>query len=58
MHIGPCDDSEVRLEGANYDNEGRVQICYGNMWGTVCDSNWGSTEAMVVCSSLGFPADG
>ena len=58
VYIGPCYDGEVRLEGANYDNEGRVQICYGNTWGTVCDSNWGSPEAMVVCSSLGFLADG
>ena len=36
------------------DNEGRVQICYNNEWGTVCNTGWGQEEAMVVCRQLGF----
>ena len=55
---GPCADSEVRLEGAKYDNEGRVQICFNDTWGTVCDSNWGTTESTVVCNQLGFSTQG
>ena len=58
IYIGPCTNGEIRLEGANYDNEGRVQICFNNVWGTVCDSTWGLDEASVVCRQLGFPADG
>ena len=57
-YIGPCADGEVRLEGANYDNEGRVQICFNNTWGTVCDSTWGINEASVVCDQLGFLQSG
>lgn len=55
---GPCIDGEIRLEGANYDNEGRVQICFNNTWGTVCDSMWGVEEATVVCRQLGFSTTG
>ena len=55
---GPCTDGEIRLENANYDNEGRVQICFGNVWGTVCDTNWGPSEASIVCTQLGFKSAG
>ena len=53
-----CKDGEVRLVGSNFTNEGTVEICYGSVWGTVCDDYWGASDAAVVCSQLGFSTIG
>ena len=47
----------MRLVNGNTNNEGRVEVMYDETrgWGTVCDSNWGTQEAVVVCRQLGFP---
>ena len=48
----------VRLIGGQKEWEGTIQICFGRVWGTVCDNYWDSTDAQVVCKQLGFAAKG
>ena len=48
-----CTDGDVRLIGS-VTNEGRVEICYHNQWGTVCDNSWDNFDARVVCNQLGY----
>ena len=46
----------MRLAGGNIPNEGRVEICMNNVWGTVCDDLWDASDANVVCQQLDYAA--
>ena len=46
------------MAGGNVDNEGRVEICLSNEWGRICDDNWSTNDADVVCGALGFSSTG
>lgn len=53
-----CQNGGIRLQGGANANEGRVEVCNENRWGSVCDDNWGTTDAMVACGQLGFATAG
>ena len=44
-----CTTGSIRLAGSSYTNQGRVELCVNNTWGTVCDD-----DARVVCHQLGY----
>ncbi len=37
---------------------GRVEICKGESFTTVCSNEWDNADASVVCSQLGFARNG
>ena len=45
---------DIRLVNGQNKFEGRVEVCQGGQWRTVCNRKWGNTEAEVVCRRLQF----
>ena len=39
-------------------NEGRLEICYGNVWGAVVDDSWSEFDAAVACAQMGHDRNG
>lgn len=47
-------DVKIRLAAGLTQYEGRVEIYYSGVWGTVCDDGFGVPEATVVCRMAGL----
>lgn len=57
--LAVCDDGDIRLENGYTPNEGRVEVCFNEVWGTVCNDDWDAYDgnAAVVCRQLGYTVE-
>ena len=46
--------TDVRLVGSSMSNQGRLEVNFFGIWGTVCDDDFDDIDAGVVCNSLGY----
>ena len=44
----------VRLNGADVDYGGIVEVFYNGKWGRICRNKWDLNDVEVVCKQLGF----
>ncbi|XP_022777869.1 scavenger receptor cysteine-rich domain superfamily protein-like, partial [Stylophora pistillata] len=44
----------VRLNGANVEYGGRVEVFYKGKWGKICRNGWDFDDVKVICRQLGF----
>ena len=56
MYSVGCTEGMIRLINGTIPSTsaGRVELCFGGSWITICDRLWGTAEAQVVCRQLGF----
>lgn len=53
-----CSDGAVRLVNGKNSLEGLLEVCFNNIWGTVCDNSFDSDDAQVICNQLSVPFEG
>ena len=41
------DEYPLRLRNSSTPGQGRLEVFYNGQWGTVCDDEWGHSEAQV-----------
>ncbi|XP_011409421.1 PREDICTED: deleted in malignant brain tumors 1 protein-like, partial [Amphimedon queenslandica] len=49
-----CVSGDVRLINGTLKSQGRLEVCIGNVWGTVCGRSWDNYDSQVVCKQLGY----
>ena len=53
-----CRNGDIRITGgtAGEPSIGRVEVCFNETLGTVCNDHWNQKDAIVACRQLGYSA--
>ncbi|XP_053387279.1 deleted in malignant brain tumors 1 protein-like [Mercenaria mercenaria] len=54
LHVFPLNISDIQLKNGYRPSEGRVEILVNGTWGTICDTNFDSADATVICKMFGL----
>ena len=49
-----CQNGDLRLVGGRDEAEGRIELCYEEVYGSVCGNGFDLRAAAVVCRQLGY----
>ena len=52
-----CTDQDLRVQGGKNRREGRLEVCYNQAWGTICNTVYGQHAAKIFCVRLGFDGE-
>ena len=54
----PCIDGDVRIRGGLSPSNGWVEVCYNQVWGSVCDMGLNQSVAADICEKANFTGEG
>ena len=52
-----CTEQGIRLVAGSDVNEGRLEVCYNNQWGTVCERDFDINDARAACRQAGYSGE-
>ena len=58
FHIASCKDGDLKLVGGISENEGRLEVCFDQRWGTINGDGWTHVDTQVACRQLGYSTSG
>jgi hypothetical protein len=56
MTIG-CETGSIKVVDGQDTSDGRIEICFDNLWGTICSQSWDKNDALIACKQLGFSTE-
>ena len=56
-NLAVCKDQDLRVQGGKNRWEGRLEVCYNQAWGTLCNNVYGEHAANIFCVRLNFDGE-
>ena len=58
LEFANCEEGAVRLKDGDIEQEGRIEVCANDIWGSICGDGFDFTDAYVVCKELDLGVSG